>query len=101
MWLDSGAEAVARMRFALENFVVLGVTTNIEFLRGVIEHPAFVAADLSTRFLEEHEIAPPAEAGPEALMVAALESAVSAPPATVAPGAITPWDSGGAWRIVK
>ncbi len=101
VWGETRPAAIARMRHALDSFVVLGVTTNIGFLRSVLDHPAFTAGVLSTRFLEEHAIATTAGVAPEAMIVAALESGVTTPPAVVAAGAITPWSSGGAWRIVK
>jgi 3-methylcrotonyl-CoA carboxylase alpha subunit len=49
-------DAIARMRAALENFPVLGVTTNVAFLDALMAHPAFAAGDLHTGFLEEHEV---------------------------------------------
>jgi pyruvate carboxylase len=44
---------VGRARRALAEFRIRGVATNIPFLRGVLEDPAFVAGDLSTAFIEE------------------------------------------------
>jgi acetyl-CoA carboxylase biotin carboxylase subunit len=46
------AEALARMRQALDSFIIEGVTTTIPFLRRVIEHPDFVAGQVDTKFLE-------------------------------------------------
>jgi acetyl-CoA carboxylase, biotin carboxylase subunit len=45
-------EALARMRHALATFVVEGVHTTIPFLGEVIEHPAFAAGEVDTKFLE-------------------------------------------------
>ena len=45
-------EALARMRHALDSFIIEGVTTTIPFLRRVIEHPDFVAGKVDTKFLE-------------------------------------------------
>jgi acetyl-CoA carboxylase, biotin carboxylase subunit len=45
-------EALARMRHALATFVVEGVHTTIPFLGGVMDHPAFVAGEVDTKFLE-------------------------------------------------
>ncbi|HEX5726382.1 MAG TPA: acetyl-CoA carboxylase biotin carboxylase subunit [Longimicrobiaceae bacterium] len=45
-------EAIARMRHSLASFVVEGVHTTIPFLRGVMDHPDFVAGDFDTKFLE-------------------------------------------------
>jgi acetyl-CoA carboxylase biotin carboxylase subunit len=54
------AEALARMGQALDSFILEGVTTTIPFLARVIRSPAFVAADIDTRFLEResHLLAP-------------------------------------------
>jgi acetyl-CoA carboxylase biotin carboxylase subunit len=46
------AEALARMGQALDSFILEGVTTTIPFLARVIRHPAFVAGEVDTRFLE-------------------------------------------------
>jgi acetyl-CoA carboxylase, biotin carboxylase subunit len=46
------AEAVARMRVALESFVVEGVTTTIPFLARVMQNDRFMRGDVDTKFLE-------------------------------------------------
>ncbi len=46
-------EALAKMRLALDTFVVEGVTTTIPFLRKLMDHPKFVAGDVHTKFLEK------------------------------------------------
>src|SRR5438270_7522266 len=46
------AEAIARMRAALESFVVEGVTTTIPFLARVMHNDRFVRGDVDTKFLE-------------------------------------------------
>ncbi|MFI5235564.1 MAG: acetyl-CoA carboxylase biotin carboxylase subunit [Gemmatimonadales bacterium] len=46
------AESLARMRQALDSFVIEGVTTTIPFLARVIRHPDFVAGRVDTKFLE-------------------------------------------------
>ncbi|MEO8450251.1 MAG: acetyl-CoA carboxylase biotin carboxylase subunit [Gemmatimonadota bacterium] len=45
-------EALRRMGQALDSFILEGVTTTIPFLSRVIRHPAFVAGEVDTRFLE-------------------------------------------------
>jgi len=45
-------EALQRMGQALDSFILEGVTTTIPFLARVIRHPAFVAGEVDTRFLE-------------------------------------------------
>ena len=46
------AEALARMHQALDGFIIEGVTTTIPFLGRVLQHPAFQAGDVDTKFLE-------------------------------------------------
>ena len=68
-------EAFLRMRDALAETDVGGLTTNLPFLRWLVRHPAVRAGRTTTAFLEEY---PP----------------LSAPPARLPSG---PWD--GAWRL--
>jgi acetyl-CoA carboxylase biotin carboxylase subunit len=46
--------AIERMRGALADFVILGTTTNVEFLHDVVSHPAFAEGDTTTDFIEQH-----------------------------------------------
>jgi acetyl-CoA carboxylase, biotin carboxylase subunit len=45
-------EALARMRQALDSFIIEGVTTTIPFLARVMRHPEFIAGRVDTKFLE-------------------------------------------------
>ena len=45
-------EALARMRQALDSFIIEGVTTTIPFLGRVLRHPDFLAGKVDTKFLE-------------------------------------------------
>jgi acetyl-CoA carboxylase, biotin carboxylase subunit len=45
-------EAIARMRQALDSFIIEGVRTTIPFLGRVMRHPDFVAGQIDTKFLE-------------------------------------------------
>jgi acetyl-CoA carboxylase biotin carboxylase subunit len=47
------AQAIARMRVALDEFVVEGVATTIPLHRRLIQEPRFLAGDVHTRFVEE------------------------------------------------
>ena len=46
------AEALARMRQALDSFIIEGVTTTIPLLGRVLAHDAFQRGDVDTKFLE-------------------------------------------------
>jgi 3-methylcrotonyl-CoA carboxylase alpha subunit len=105
-WGSDRPESIERMREALRRTVVLGVVTNLARLRSIIEHPAFVAGELHTGFIEEHigeltpRPCPPLEA------IAAVAAALRRGERTrrVAGGpraAPDPWSSLGAWRLGK
>ncbi|MDX1615933.1 MAG: acetyl-CoA carboxylase biotin carboxylase subunit [Candidatus Promineifilaceae bacterium] len=51
-WGDDRREAIRKMIRALQDTVILGVTTNIPYLVDILEHPDFVAGKLSTHFLQ-------------------------------------------------
>jgi acetyl-CoA carboxylase biotin carboxylase subunit len=48
-------EAIAKMRRALEEFVIEGIATTIPFHRAMMHNPDFLAGNFSTRYLEEHD----------------------------------------------
>ena len=52
-WAPTPEEAARRMDRALREFRIRGIATNLAFLENVINHPAFLAADYTTRFIEE------------------------------------------------
>ncbi len=52
VWAENRAEAIARMRGALTELVVDGLKTTVPFHLRVLDHPAFRAGDVNTRFLE-------------------------------------------------
>jgi propionyl-CoA carboxylase alpha chain len=45
--------AIARMRDALNAFVIRGISSNIAFQAALIQHPRFVAGDFTTGFIAE------------------------------------------------
>lgn len=53
-WGADRAEAIARMRRALQDFTIEGVATTIPFHRHVMQHPAFVRGDATIRFIGQH-----------------------------------------------
>ncbi|MHB1060255.1 MAG: acetyl-CoA carboxylase biotin carboxylase subunit [Rhodanobacter sp.] len=46
-------EALAKMRLALDTFIIQGVTTTIPFLGKLMNHPKWVEGDVHTKFLEQ------------------------------------------------
>jgi len=52
---DSTREAaIQRMRQTLYETVILGTTTNIDFLQVILEHPVFVEGEITTRFVDDN-----------------------------------------------
>jgi acetyl-CoA carboxylase biotin carboxylase subunit len=49
-------EAILKMRRALDEYVLTGITTNLRYLKQIMEHPEFVKGDYDTGFLpREHQ----------------------------------------------
>jgi acetyl-CoA carboxylase biotin carboxylase subunit len=53
-WGQDRMEALAKMKRALADTAVLGVTTNIPYLLAILEEPHFVAGNVSTNYLAEY-----------------------------------------------
>jgi len=53
-WGHDRPEAIRKMDRALRELVVLGVTTNAEYLRAILAAPAFIAGHTPTSFLADH-----------------------------------------------
>jgi len=72
---ENRAQAVARLRSALADTRIAGVTTNRAFLHAVAHHPAFADGDVHTGFIDQHKDAlhamPPAP-GDEIVAAAVL-----------------------------
>ena len=52
-WAPTRLEAIEEMRVALDSFEVEGIGHNLPFLSAVMDHPIFVAGDMTTAFIEE------------------------------------------------
>ncbi len=50
-WGEDREQAVARMRRALQEYVITGITTNLAFHREVLDHPDFVSGEYDTNFV--------------------------------------------------
>jgi acetyl-CoA carboxylase biotin carboxylase subunit len=56
---NSRTEAIARMKWALEEVVIEGLTTTVPFHLRVMNNDKFIRGDLSTHFIEEMASVPP------------------------------------------
>jgi acetyl-CoA carboxylase biotin carboxylase subunit len=78
-WASDRRAAIDRMRRALGEYHVGGIRTNLAFHRRVMRHPAFIAGDYDTGFIERHRAdLQPAEPSPEDLDRAAIAAALQA-----------------------
>ena len=107
VWAESRAEAINKMRYALQNYTILGeVTTNIPFLLAVINHPAFATGDTPTDFLTQHLADwSPTELPAATLIAATLFDSLAVHtqnglPAKASEGDMyTPWQAASQFRI--
>jgi acetyl-CoA carboxylase biotin carboxylase subunit len=81
-WGADRPAAIERMRRALDEYQVGGIRTNLAFHRLVLRHPAFLAGDYDTGFIDRHKAEltppPPGEAEREQAAIAAALFAASA-----------------------
>ncbi|MBC7186187.1 MAG: acetyl-CoA carboxylase biotin carboxylase subunit [Calditrichaeota bacterium] len=104
-WGQDREQARRRMVAALEDYAILGVRTQIPFLRAIMKHPAFVAGQTTTGFLprfmdELLRESSDKEAELDALLVAAIaEFERRRTPRSSTPKEITPWQRVGRWEL--
>ncbi|MGB8216922.1 MAG: acetyl-CoA carboxylase biotin carboxylase subunit [Candidatus Methanoperedens sp.] len=56
VWGRDRNEAIARMKRALYEYIIVGVTTNISFHKAVMNNEYFKRGELTTHFIEDHNI---------------------------------------------
>ena len=74
VWGETRGVAIVRMRRALEEYRIIGVTTNLELHRALLDSHRFFGGQFDTSFLEEHFLLP--ETGGEDRLAAALTAAL-------------------------
>ena len=106
-WGADRAQAVGRLRRALQEYEILGIRTTLDFFRWIVREPAFVRGDFQTSWLDEllqqRQGTPFSEPDPSleevALVAAAIDTATRRSPA-VAPaseGGGSEGREGGGW----
>ncbi len=90
VWADTRGAAIERMRRALGEYHVGGIQTNLPFHRQVMRHPAFIAGEYDTGFIERHkaELAPAAADDETAMLAAVAAAAHAAGEAAASAGAL-------------
>jgi 3-methylcrotonyl-CoA carboxylase alpha subunit len=107
VWDSDRVSAIRRLRQALAEFQVVGVTTNTLFLGSVAAHPAFIAGEIDTSFIERHRSAlfPEVASASDRILALAsldlmLEQEVEAEQrahSSVDP--YSPWHQSNGWRL--
>lgn len=103
---ETREDAIKKMHWSLSNYITLGVTTNVPFLRAMVENDAFRHGDIDTDFIDLHfkNWTMSSELPVEVLIAAALDDYGRAPIERTEgqkrnDDEHSPWKSAGAWRI--
>ena len=107
VWDEDRDAALRRLRRALADYRVAGVTTNLCFLGAIAGHAAFAAQEIDTGFILRHRadlLPPPAPVPPLGLAFAALglllwRDAEAAVAATRSGDPHSPWHQTTGWRL--
>jgi len=104
VWGADRKQALARMSQALAEFQLVGLASNIAFLKRLVEGQAFSSADLDTGLIERNgdTLFPPAKAAPVgalALAAVALIESEKAASAGVSANPADPWGNALGWRL--
>ncbi|CAM3079665.1 3-methylcrotonyl-CoA carboxylase [Pseudomonas floridensis] len=100
-WGENREEARLRLLGMLDECAVGGVKTNLAFLRRIIAHPAFAAAELDTGFIPRYEtqLLPAPQALPDAFWQAAGEAWRQSQPKRIRnDDTYSPWSSNTGFR---
>ncbi|BCA29224.1 methylcrotonyl-CoA carboxylase subunit alpha [Metapseudomonas otitidis] len=100
-WGENREEARQRLLAMLEDTAVGGFRTNLAFLRRVLGHPAFAAAELDTGFIERHQgqLLPAPAALPEQVWQLAAEAFRQGDAARIRQDdPHSPWSGNSGWR---
>ena len=108
-WGQDRAEAIRKMEPGLRETVVLGVATNVGYLRDILAAPASIAGHTSTNFLAEHmaDWRPPDGASEAEWIAAAVYGTLGSstdhrPRATAGrQDLFDPWEAARGWRNVS
>ena len=101
VWGSDRAESARRMHEALAETEILGVKTNLAFLERVVAHPAFLAGDTDTAFIERHkaDLLPAAHEVPVEALAAVGARAFLDEQEAIAAAPPSPWNDTHGWRL--
>jgi 3-methylcrotonyl-CoA carboxylase alpha subunit len=100
VWGSDRDEALAHMTQALSEYQIVGLSTNVAFLKRLVESQPFSQADLDTGLIERHHAAlfPPAQPAPLPVLALAAASLLTSEQSAGA-AANDPWANASGWRM--
>nr|WP_199066842.1 acetyl/propionyl/methylcrotonyl-CoA carboxylase subunit alpha [Chromobacterium sp. ASV5] len=93
VWGESREAALRQMDAALAQYRIVGLASNVSFLRRIVNHPAFACGDVDTGLIARHHDAllpPPAVPTPKQLALLALAEALAGQ---------APYPAAAGWRL--
>jgi 3-methylcrotonyl-CoA carboxylase alpha subunit len=100
VWGSDRDEALAHMTQALSEYQIVGLSTNVAFLKRLVESQPFSQADLDTGLIERHHAALFPSAPPAPLPVLALAAAsLLTSEQSAGAAANDPWANASGWRM--
>jgi acetyl-CoA/propionyl-CoA carboxylase biotin carboxyl carrier protein len=98
-WGPDRSAALARLERALASYVLLGVTTNVAFLRDLVAHPEVAAGRLDTGLIERSLDELVDDTVPDEILAAAALEHTLALEAGSGGADADPWAIGDGWRL--
>ena len=109
VWGEDRAAALQRLKSGLAEYEIVGVATNLDLLRAIAAHPAFIAGESDVGFIERHRDrlipSPPTQSEETAILAAGAMARLGDLQAKAAAETLksgdpwSPWGVGDAWRI--
>lgn len=100
VWGVDRTQALARLSQALAEFQIVGLATNIAFLKRLVEGQAFSTADLDTGLIERNQssLFPASKAAPAGALALAAVALIGSEQQG-SRGAADPWGQAQGWRL--
>ncbi len=106
VWAENRDLCITRTIEALKNYIILGIKTNIEYLKRIIDSKNFAIGNYDTHFIDEHEekLLPKQKKLDIALIAGALNKSLEISKTAKEYGSqysqkTTPWQELGKWEI--
>lgn len=104
-WAENRSEAIRRADIALSRYIILGIKTNIAFLKRIMTSDKFIKGDVHTHFIDSNvgELMPRRDTLPYALIAAVLYRGGGTKrfvgPTEPVHEKVSPWHELGKWEI--